>query len=271
MHLILGNHDIYYKDDSWINSPSELFPDIPNLVTYTQPGDQEIEGMKLAMVPWINRGNYDDTMSFLKKTDARVLMGHLEITGFDVLRGITCRSGQDKSEFNAFELVLLGHFHQKQQKGHIYYLGTQYQITFSDLDEPKGFHIFDTETLELEWIENPSCMFHKIKYNDSENDYKPQDMDFSEYENAYVKLIVEKKTSPYTFDRFVSSLYDVGVANLSIIEDTEFYSVDDGDILDISQDTPTLINKEIDSMDDVEKPEVLKSLVHEIYLEALNQ
>jgi hypothetical protein len=139
------------------------------------------------------------------------------------------------------------------------------------LDEPKGFHIFDTETLELEWIENPSCMFHKIKYNDSENDYKPQDMDFSEYENAYVKLIVEKKTSPYTFDRFVSSLYDVGVANLSIIEDTEFYSVDDGDILDISQDTPTLINKEIDSMDDVEKPEVLKSLVHEIYLEALNQ
>ena len=41
-------------------------------------------------------------------------------------------------------------------------------MTWSDYDDPKGFHVFDTATRELEFIENKERIFHRINYDDSE-------------------------------------------------------------------------------------------------------
>ena len=88
-------------------------------------------------------------------------MGHLEVKGFEMHNGHFNDHGQDKAMFKRFEKVISGHFHKKSDDGQIYYLGTQYEMTWSDYECPKGFHIFDTETRDLTRVENPIKMFKK--------------------------------------------------------------------------------------------------------------
>ena len=45
--------------------------------------------------------------------------------------------------------VLSGHFHQKSEFANIRYLGSQMQFTWSDYGDNKYFHIFDTDTQEI--------------------------------------------------------------------------------------------------------------------------
>ena len=96
--------------------------------------------------------------------------------------------GLEKDLFRRFEKVISGHFHKKSDDGQIYYLGTQYEITWNDYNCPKGFHVFDTQTRELTRIPNPLRMFRKIFYDDHKEHYIEKDI--SEYDNTYLKLFV---------------------------------------------------------------------------------
>ncbi len=72
----------------------------------------------------------------------------------------------------------------------IYYLGNPYEIYWNDLEDNRGFHLFDTDTLEHTPINNPYRIFYNIYYED--NDY--QTFDTREYEGKIVKLIVRKSS-----------------------------------------------------------------------------
>ena len=78
-------------------------------------------------------------------------MGHLELNGFEAHRGYIMDHGDSTAPYRHFEKVLSGHFHRKSTRGNISYLGNPYQIYWNDY-RSRGFHIFDTETLELEFI-----------------------------------------------------------------------------------------------------------------------
>lgn len=268
-HLILGNHDVFFKNTSELNSVTELFAEYPNLHVYANPLTLNLGGLEVGMVPWINRDNYDQSLKFLETTKAEIVFGHFEIQGFQVIKGVRQEIGMDRALFNRFDAVYSGHFHHRQESGNITYLGCPYQITFSDLGEAKGFHVFDTETREMEFVENPYRMFHKIVYNDVENDYDTTE-DKSAYKNAYVKIIVVKKTKPYIFDRYLDSFYDAGVASIQIVEDV---GLDDSaeDSINVEMDTMALINNEIDAMTNLENPAKLKSIIQMLYVEALDQ
>lgn len=268
-HLILGNHDVFFKNTSGLNSVTELFESCKHLRIYSDPVTVDIDGLEIALVPWINKENYDDALKFLETTTAEILMGHLEIQGFQVMKGIKSDQGLDRRLFQRFDSVYTGHYHHRQVSGNITYLGAPYQITFSDLGDTKGFHVFDTETREIEFIPNPYQMFHKIFYDDVNTDYDTTE-DRSQYKNCYVKIVVLNKTKPYIFDRFLDSFYDAAVASVSIVEDSAAEE-DDPDAVDMEMDTMTLIANEIDSMINLEKPEKLKTIIRSLYVEALDQ
>jgi DNA repair exonuclease SbcCD nuclease subunit len=272
-HIIVGNHDVFYRNTNEVNSVKELFttPDGLNEPwIYDSPREVEFDGLKVAMIPWINRENMEECDEFVKNTKAKICMGHFEFEGFEVLRGIRHDHGLNVKKFSKFEYVFSGHFHHRQNDGHVYYMGTPYEITWNDYDDPKGFHVFDTETLELEFIPNPNTMFKKVLYNDSEK--KDAHLkDYSEYRDCYLKVIVEKKNDPYFFDQFLDKLYDVNPAHITIVEDTTDYSVQEEETINLSQDTPTLIGKYIDSIETDDDKDRLKKLVNELYLEALSE
>ena len=271
MDVIVGNHDVTYKNTNEINAMHELFDHYNNINVMIEPKDMEYDGLSVAMVPWINSSNYEQTLEFLKTTKSQVVFGHFEIAGFEMDRGNVCHTGMDKSTFNRFDMVLSGHFHHKSTNGSIHYLGNQYEITWADYNDPRGFHVFDTETRELTFVSNPNKMFHKINYDDATTDFAYwQAFDYSALKDCYVKIVVLNKQNPYLFDNVLDNLYKAGIGDIAIVEDfTDTIIEDDKDLVNQAEDTMTILSKYIDNLTLTVDNDKLKTLMKELYVEAL--
>lgn len=273
LHVLVGNHDVTYKNTNDINAMEELFSTNENIVLYKNPCDLNIGELDICVLPWINSENHNQTVQHIKDTKAEVAFGHLEISGFEMDRGNICHDGLDRKLFHRFDMVLSGHFHHKSSDGQIFYLGNQYQITWSDYGDKRGFHVFDTTTRELQFVENPYKMFHKITYDDK-NDItfeNLKDIDFAEYTASYVKVLVLHKTNPYLFDRYIQKLTDAAPLDVSIIEDISDLTSDENDaIIDEAENTITILDKYVDGLKlDLDQIK-LKNILHELYVEAVN-
>ena len=267
LHIIIGNHDTYYKNTSEINSMQELVGS-DNFKIYVNPEIVNFDGTPILFVPWINNNNYEVSMEALETANSDIIMGHLEIDGFEMHKGQIAEGMFEKKLFNRFETVFSGHFHHKSDDGQIYYLGTPYEIFWNDYDDPKGFHIFDTETRELERIINPYTLFEKIYYDDTTNDYKEHDV--SKYKEKYVKLIVVNKKDLYQFDMFTDRLLKADAHEVKIIEDfseLDAKNVSD-EIVENTEDTMTLLEKYIDELDVTLDKKRLKNTMKSLYNEA---
>jgi hypothetical protein len=131
--------------------------------------------------------------------------------------------------------------------------------------------VFDTATREMQFVQNTFTMFNKIVYDDTEQDFESwKQFDFESLKETYVKVVVLNKQNAYLFDHVVDGFYKAGVSDISIVEDFTDNTIVDDDIVDQAEDTITIINRVIDGMSDVEDVNTLKSLIKELYLEALN-
>ena len=239
-----------------------------NFKIYTDPEVVEFDGTPILFMPWINSNNYEASMDALETANADILMGHLEVSGFEMYKGHKAEGKQDKKLFRRFETVFSGHFHHKSDDGQIYYLGTPYELFWNDFQDPKGFHIFDTSTRELERIVNPYTLFEKIYYDDTTEDYKTHDV--SKYKDKYVKLIVVNKKDLYQFDMFTDRLLGADAHEVKIIEDfseLDAKNVSD-EIVENTEDTMTLLEKYIDELDVTLDKKRLKNTMKSLYNEA---
>ena len=271
MDVIVGNHDVFYRNTNEINAMNELFAGYSNIKILVEAEELQYDSLKVAMVPWINSGNYETTMEFLKNTSAEVVFGHLEIAGFEMDRGNICHTGLDKKVFDRFDSVLSGHFHHKSTDGVITYLGNQYEMTWADHGDERGFHVFDTETRELEFVRNPFHMFHKMSYDDTVQDFEYwKKYDYIKMKDCYVKIIAVNKQNPYLFDTVVENLYKIGVADIAIVEDFTEENIEDDEMVNQAEDTMTILSKYIDGLTLNVNSDKLKNLMRELYVEALN-
>lgn len=271
MDVIVGNHDVFYRNTNEINAMNELFAGYTNIKILVEAEELQYDSLKVAMVPWINSGNYEKTMEFLKNTSSEVVFGHLEIAGFEMDRGNICHTGLDKRVFDRFDSVLSGHFHHKSTDGVITYLGNQYEMTWADHGDERGFHVFDTETRELEFVRNPFHMFHKISYDDTVQDFEYwKKYDYVKMKDCYVKIIAVNKQNPYLFDTVIDNLYKIGVADIAIVEDFTEESIEDDEMVNQAEDTMTILSKYIDGLTLNVNSDKLKNLMRELYVEALN-
>ena len=270
LHMLVGNHDIFFKNTNDVNSLTELLgARFNNIHLYAEAQEVTFDGLPILFMPWINSTNYIYSMGMIDETKADICMGHLDINGFAMNKGqILAEHGYDKSTFRRFDTVMSGHFHHKSDDGQIFYLGTPYELYWNDHNDPKGFHVFDTETRELTRIENKLTIFDKIYYDDTENNY--ENVDVRKYEKKYVKLIVVNKKDLYQFDRFVDNLLRADTHEVKIIEDfsdLDASTVSD-DIVENSEDTMTLLNKYVDELQvNLNKPR-LKNTMKSLYTEA---
>ena len=183
-HILLGNHDTYYKNTNEINAMDNLSLS-KDIKIYRKPETINFDGLDILFVPWIADDIMEESLHTIDSSQAEFVMGHLEIKGFEMHKGYFNEHGLEKNIFHRFEKVISGHFHKKSDDGQIYYLGAQYEMTWSDYMCPKGFHIFDTDTRELTRIPNPLRIHKKIIYDDEENNYNQ--MNIEEYQNCFVK------------------------------------------------------------------------------------
>jgi len=270
MDVIVGNHDIYFKNTNDVNSPILLLSEYVNIKSHVHATEVMIQGTNVLFVPWINDSNVKTTMELVKKTKATVAMGHFEFDGFEMDKGHKHEGGTNASKFKKFDTVLSGHFHHKSDDGHVFYLGVPYQITWIDHDSQKGFHTWDPATLELEFIPNNKVIFKKIIYNDDgevEDYWKTVDVE--DVANMYLKVIVVNKKDLYGFDRFMSKMYAMNPSELKVIENTTDFDADNVHDEDLKiDDTSTLLEQYIDAADTNLDKDRLKRFVKQLHTEA---
>ena len=272
LHIIIGNHDVFFRNTNVVNSMEGLRIENNNQFhVYTEPTEIELDGTKLFMQPWICDENREQSLKAIQDTEAQILFGHLEVRGFEMHIGSFSREGVDANMFQKFDMAMSGHFHHKSDNGNIYYLGNPYQITWSDYKDPRGFHIFDTNTRELEFILNPLEMFHKIYYDDDKMTLESiQDEDYSQYKDCYVKVVVIKKNNPFWFDTLIDKLYKEDVGDISIVENfDEDFLVGDENLIDEAEDTMTILSKYVNSLN-IDNKKELDTLMQSLYTESLS-
>ena len=274
MITILGNHDIYHKNTLLVNSPTLILNEYKNIQVIDEPKEILINDISMLMLPWICSDNYQDTMNAIKTSKADICFGHLELNGFSMHRGIPCDHGMSHKIFEKFQNVISGHFHTMSQYENVRYMGTPCELTAQDCDDPKGFHIFDLNTREFEFIQNPFKMFNKIIYDDINNEeYIKNIIEHSnlDYSESYIKILVKNKTNPYLFDLFIETLDKNSPLELSIIEDVVEVFSEELNGIDETEDTVTILSKYIDSVNtknlNVNK---LKNMITELYNEAIS-
>ena len=268
-HIILGNHDTYYKNTNKVNFTHliKTFDGANEPWIYEKPATVNFDGLDILLLPWICPETEEESIYEIDNSHAEVAMGHLEIKGFEMHKGHFQEVGLEMDQFKRFDKVLSGHYHRKSDNGTIYYLGTQYEITWSDYQCPKGFHIFDTDTRELTRISNPLTMFEKIIYNDTKQSYT--NMDISKYKDKHLKVIVEEKTDTNQFGEFIDRLHnEINTHEVNVIEDS--YNINataDVNIIDQGEDTLTFLHNYINSLDTELDKARINSIMKDFYQE----
>lgn len=270
--VIVGNHDTYYKNTNSVNSLKLLLHGYDNIKQVHEPYETSFNGTSILFIPWICDDNYDRVMQAIKISKSQVLVGHLELNGFEMYKGIYCDEGIDSSIFDKFELVLSGHFHTRSSKGNIVYTGTPYELTWSDFQDQKGFYIFDAHSRELEFVPNPISMFHKVWYDDSNSTMDEiLAIDFEMYKDSTVKVIIKNKLNPVWFDMFIEKLQKVNPVDLQVVEDHLNLNLEDADdIINEAEDTLTILNRYINQLEIKADKNKLEGLIRELYTEAIS-
>jgi DNA repair exonuclease SbcCD nuclease subunit len=268
-----GNHDVFYKNTNEINSPQLLLGTEYELVV-SEPEVFKLGSLDLLVVPWITADNYDVCMDTIRNTKCPVMFGHLELAGFEMTKGIVMDHGMKSDPFDRFDMVLTGHYHHKSNRLNVHYLGAPYEMTWADCDDPHGFHILDTETRELTFVENPYKIFHKVWYDDQEvktPDEAVKNVDYSSFKDTYVKVVVTAKTKPAWFDIVIDKFEKAGAADLQVVDDHLNLNLElDDDIVNEAENTATMLRKYVASLDNLSiSREKLENVVIGLYNEAV--
>ena len=264
VHTIVGNHDIYYKNTNDVNAIDLLLREYDNILIYEETVPIEVGGLSILLVPWINSENREKSVAMINKSNSPVCMGHLELNGFRATPGHMMEHGMEWDIFKKFKKTFSGHYHCRSNQDNIYYLGNPYEMFWNDVnDENRGFHLFDTETLEHTPINNPYRLHHVIYYND--HDY--QLFDARELENKIVKVVVRKKSDRVKFEKFIDKLYNSNVAELKVVENFILHDVENFEAFE-SENTLSILNRYIEeSQVDLDKSRIQK-MIQDAYQEA---
>jgi hypothetical protein len=143
--FIPGNHDLYYRDKRDIQSAewARHIPNIEIINDFYKEGD-------VSIVPWL----VGDDHKKLGKISAKYMFGHLELPHFYMNAMVAMPDTGEIKEgaFNGVERVFTGHFHKRQTRGNITYIGNCFPHNYADAgDDARGMMI-------INWGQEP--VFH---------------------------------------------------------------------------------------------------------------
>ena len=263
IHTVVGNHTAYYKNTNNINAVDLLLREYDNVIVYSEPTEAKLGDLNVVFIPWINDENQESTFKLIKNTSSVCAMGHLELRGFRVNRAVIMEQGIESKLFEKFSKVFSGHYHTRSDDGRVFYLGNPYEMYWTDVNDTRGFHIFDTENLTLTPINNPYKLFHNIYYEDT--NYKL--FNASQYESKIVKVIVRKKTNPKDFEKFIDKLHSAGIQELKIVENFDIHESEEFEV-DEEENTISILNRYIDESDFEFDKTVIKGIFQDLYRQA---
>jgi DNA repair exonuclease SbcCD nuclease subunit len=263
VHFVIGNHDTYYKNTNRINAPERFLSHYSNFRFYSGPVEMNLLGARTLIIPWVCEENEKDVLWMLDSSMSDLVVGHLEIVGGQMSRSAeNLNAGFQPSVFSKFKQVLSGHYHLRSTKGNINYLGSPTASRWDEAPDSRGFHILDTDSLQLEFVENVYNPFVRIVYRDTGIGSIP------EVQDRVVRLVVEEKSSETEYLKFLEAIQEQRPASFEAQEQPSELERVEG--VDESLDLFSLMDLYVDrGQFDGSKPE-LKGLLRDLYQEALS-
>lgn len=178
--FLLGNHDLYYRDRRDIFSIPSIRTDDAYIHIIDKPY-KDMDGNLYC--PWLLS---DEKLSdLIKKYNPTYVFGHFEIPTFSLNKLVKMEGEYNPQDYNGPKRILSGHFHMRQEKNNITYIGNCFSHDFSDSNDwkNKGFAVLDTETNEItyyEWKDAPKYCVTDIS--------KMNTIDFNSNSNMYLQL-----------------------------------------------------------------------------------
>ena len=265
---LLGNHDIFWKESLQVSSTGLILGEYDNITLIDSPTTMYEDNTSIDLVPWICKENESDVFKFIDDSKSDLCFGHFEIAGFPMYRGMHAEEGLSHEMFSKYERVLSGHYHTRSKAENIAYIGTPYEMTWQDAYDPRGFAVFDTKTREMNFVGNPYNIHEKIVYDEQADMCYPNQR---ELKDKYVKVVVVNKNDMRRFDQFITDIYDQIPQDVKIIEDmTEFNQGTISEEINL-EDTMSILSNYVDSVSTTEDKQSIKTVLKELYLEALNR
>jgi DNA repair exonuclease SbcCD nuclease subunit len=218
LHCLVGNHDTYYKTSIDYNYLAENTREFKRVKVYQKQEKIQIGSYQMLMVPWvINNKEFE----FKEKAD--ICCGHFDMVGFKMTGQMYSQDGFEPTQFDDFKYVFSGHYHIRSHRKNIYYVGTQYPITWNDYGEDKGFYVLDQD-FEVRYYDNRvNAKFLKIYYDEMDGEQtirvggiKKRSLIPSSFEEAielasknYCRIVTNHMTDQLMFDAFYQSLQSV--------------------------------------------------------------
>lgn len=161
LYFITGNHDIYKKYDTDVNSII-AFRYIPNVTIYEKPTIVTNSNSRILLLPWI--GNKNDEEAYVRANKFDYIFSHSNISGFKYDNGREIIiGGTDFYKFRGIKRLFSGHIHKRQEQGNLIYIGSPYHTKRSDIGNRKGVYLFNPKDNTYEFEENDySPIFQRI-------------------------------------------------------------------------------------------------------------
>lgn len=243
LHIVPGNHDIFFRHLNDVHS-TKILSTSDFIKVYEEPTKicfKDSEGeCDILMVPWINRNNEEAYTKAMAESNASICAGHFEINGAKMYKTSTAEHGMEPVELKHFDLVLSGHFHHRNKYGNIQYIGAAGYYNWQDYADYRGFAVLDTNTKQLEFIENKYCLFQRFEYDDKENNYNDLDLEF--LDNQIVQLVVKRKEDLVQFDNLVENIKKRPTISFKVIDETlSSYKATDTSVENITVNTKEML------------------------------
>ena len=267
--ILIGNHDIYYKTSNNVHS-LKFLDLLPNVEVIDQLCYKEIFGIKTMFCPWIFDYNDPHIAEMFETTESDVLFGHFDIIGFALNRTRVSTEGLQPESFSKFKKVFSGHYHTPSSKRigktEIAYIGSPYQMTRNDRNEPKGVIILNLETLRYKRVLNETSIeFFEVEY--------PEIPNKEDVEGNIVDAVItidKKDIIGNVIDKYVEKIEKMNpvekvnvVMNVISENSSDFDELKHGKMNSI----PDLIELYINNDNEIDNKEIVLNTIMEIYEE----
>jgi len=193
IHIILGNHDVYYKDRNDIHSLKEISSIFNNINIYEQPEAIKINSHNILMLPWEHDADILSKTVESYANSCDYILCHADIKDFKLNKWAKIEHGLELSKLSSYKRIYSGHIHTRQEHKNVLYIGTPYHLDRGDVDNIKGFYKLNLEG------ENIKEYFY-------ENTYSPR---YIKYDiNSIINLNIKEIRSIFN-----NNFVDISISN----------------------------------------------------------
>ena len=233
-----GNHDLYYKDNREVHS-SAFGKHIPEVTVV----DQVTTLDDVTLVPWL----IGDEWKEMKKIKSKYVFGHFELPLFymNAMVQMPDHGELQAQDFGNPDYVFSGHFHKRQHKENIVYIGNAFPHNFADTwDDERGMMILEWGGVP-EYVNWPDCPKYRTLKLSRLIDEKDTIMKSKMYLKVNMDINVSYEEANFLKETFMN---DYDIREISMIQ--EKVNMDTGD--------DTAIDSKFESVDQIVTEEIVK-------------